>query len=250
MKRKPVSSVKQPTTPNMTGRTGRYTLKEKWKDIERHFTPDEKLLPSLRAREWLGLFGKSKEGKVKGKDPGPEKKASNSDQHLGEELNQLLQHQQQKLTSIQAELEASEMEIAKLQEDNEPNTHEEIIRLQELIGERSTEAEEVEFWENELKAEQLHGAELREQLEEMKEKLEECEEKLRDCLLKAQDLEADLEIVRSQREWQEAKSCHDIRIKVEELKEEITVKSQEAVRLEQDVRLVEKVIDRVENEIQ
>ncbi|XP_048468070.1 ras association domain-containing protein 8-like isoform X1 [Rhincodon typus] len=302
------------------GRTGRYTLKEKWKDIERHFTPDEKLLPSLSkwgqqtkdvqlilnrtgpslnlqpvsekhrrpersvhrqslpplaklrsksdknshvkeakrkslnfaegAREWLGLFGKSKEGKVKGKDPGPEKKASNSDQHLGEELNQLLQHQQQKLTSIQAELEASEMEIAKLQEDNEPNTHEEIIRLQELIGERSTEAEEVEFWENELKAEQLHGAELREQLEEMKEKLEECEEKLRDCLLKAQDLETDLEIVRSQREWQEAKSCHDIRIKVEELKEEITVKSQEAVRLEQDVRLVEKVIDRVENEIQ
>ncbi|XP_060701556.1 ras association domain-containing protein 8-like isoform X1 [Hemiscyllium ocellatum] len=302
------------------GRTGRYTLKEKWKDIERHFTPEEKLLSSLSkwgqktkdvqlilnrtgpslnlwpvsdkhrgpernvhrqslpplaklrnksdknshvkeakrkslnfaegAREWLGSFGKSKEGKVKGKDSEPEKKASNSDHRPGEELNQLLQRQQEKLTSLQAELEASEAEIAKLQEDHEPSTHTEIVRIQELIDERSAEAEEVEFWENELKAEQLHGGELREQLEEVKEKLEECEEKLRNCLLKAQGLAADLEVVRSQREQQEAKSCHDIRIKVEELKEEITVKSQKAVRLEEDVRLVEKVIERVENEIQ
>ncbi|XP_043572933.1 ras association domain-containing protein 8-like isoform X2 [Chiloscyllium plagiosum] len=264
------------------GRTGRYTLKEKWKDIERHFTPEEKLLPSLSkwgqktkdvqlilnrtgpslnlrpvsdkhrpernihrqslpplaklrnksdknshvkeakrkslnfaegAREWLGSFGKSKEGKVKGKGGEPEKEASNSDHRPGGELNQLLQRQQEKLTSLQAELEASEAEIAKLQEDSEPSTHTEIIRIQELIDERSAEAEEVEFWENELKAEQLHGGELREQLKEVKEKLEECEEKLRNCLLKAQGLAADLEVVRSQREQQEAKSCHDIRIK-------------------------------------
>ncbi|XP_041052057.1 ras association domain-containing protein 8-like [Carcharodon carcharias] len=297
------------------GRTGRYTLREKWKDVERHFTPDEKLLPSLSkwgqqakdvqlilnrtgpslglqpvsgkprgpernihrqslpslaklrntndknshlkevkrkslnfaegAREWLESFGKSKEGKVK-----PEKKASNSDQHPGEELNQLLHLQQEKLKSLQAELELTEMEIEKLQEDDQSKVSEEINTLQELIDKRSAEAEEVEFWENELKAEQLHGGELRAQLQEMREKLEECEEKLRDCILKTQILEADTEMVRSQREWQEAKSCHDIRIKVEELKEEISVKSQEAVQLKEDVRLVEKAIERVENEIQ
>ncbi|XP_072336670.1 ras association domain-containing protein 8-like [Scyliorhinus torazame] len=302
------------------GRTGRYTLKEKWKDVERHFMPDEKLLPSLSkwgqqakdvqlilnrtgpslnlrpvsdklrgaernihrqslppmaklrnksdknghlkeakrkslnfaegAREWLESFGKSKEGKGKGKDPEPEKKGSGSNPEPGGELNQLLHRQQEKLKSLQSELESTEMEIEKLTEDDQPNISEDMIQLQELIDERSAEAEEVEFWENELKAEQLHGGELRVQLEEMREKLEECEEKLRDCRLKTQFLEADTEMVRSQREWQEAKSCHGIRIKVEELKEEISVKSQEAIQLQEDIRLVEKAIERVENEIQ
>ncbi|XP_038676678.1 ras association domain-containing protein 8-like isoform X3 [Scyliorhinus canicula] len=265
------------------GRTGRYTLKEKWKDVERHFMPDEKLLPSLSkwglqakdvqlilnrtgpslnlrpvsdklrgaernihrqslppmaklrnksdknshlkeakrkslnfaegAREWLESFGKSKEGKGKGKDPEPEKKVSGSNPEPGGELNQLLHLQQEKLKSLQSELESTEMEIEKLKEDDQPNISEDMIQLQELIDERNAEAEELEFWENELKAEQLHGGELSAQLEEMREKLEECEEKLRDCRLKTQVLEADTEMVRSQREWQEAKSCHGIRIK-------------------------------------
>ncbi|XP_067863389.1 ras association domain-containing protein 8-like isoform X2 [Heptranchias perlo] len=302
------------------GRTGRYTLKEKWKDVERHLTPDEKLLPSLSkwgqqakdvqlilnrtgpslslrpisdklrgpersihrqslpplaklrsksdknshskepkrksltfaegAREWLESFGKSKESKVKVKDSEPEKEASTSDQHPRVDLNQLLHCQQEKLKSLQAEMELTEVEIKQLGEEEQSNVSKEISRLQELIGQRSAEGEEVEFWENELKAEQHHGAELREQLEEMKEKLEECEEKLRDCVLKVQVLEANAESARSQTESQKAQSCHGIRAKVQKLKEEITVKSQEAVQLEEDVRLVEKAIERVENEIQ
>ncbi|XP_067913744.1 ras association domain-containing protein 8-like [Heterodontus francisci] len=302
------------------GRTGRYTLKEKWKDVERHLTPDEKLLPSLSkwgqqakdvqlilnrtgpsvslrpvsdklrgpernihrqslpplaklwnksdknshlkeakrkslnfaegAREWLESFGRSKEGKAKIKDAEPEKKAASSDQHPGEDLNQLLHLQQEKLKSLQVELESTEIEIKQLGEDGQSNDSVEIIRLQELISKRSAEAEEVEFWENELKAEQLHGGELSEQLEEMREKLEECEEKLRECILKVQILEANTEMARSQGEWQKAKSCHCIRIKVQELKEEITIKSQEAVQLKEDVSLVEKAIERVEYEIQ
>ncbi|XP_078053884.1 ras association domain-containing protein 8-like isoform X2 [Mustelus asterias] len=265
------------------GRTGRYTLKEQWKDVERHFRPDEQLLPSLSkwgqqakdvqlilnrtgpslnlrpasgkprgpertihrqslpplaklrskgdknshlkeakrkslnfaegAREWLESFGKSKEGKGKGKDGEPEKRASNSEQHAGEELNQLLRLQQEQLKGLQSELQLAEMEIEELKEDDPSSVSEEMARLQGLIDKRNAEAEEVEFWENELKAEQLHGGELRAQLDEMREKLEECEEKLRDCIRKGQLLEADAEALRSQREWQEAKSCHGVRTK-------------------------------------
>ncbi|XP_051891066.1 ras association domain-containing protein 8-like [Pristis pectinata] len=298
------------------GRTGRYILKEKWKDIERHLTPDEKLLPSLSkwgqqakdvqlilnrtgpslglrptpeklhgpernihrqslpplaklrnksdrsshlkeakrkslnfaegAREWLESFGKSKEAKAKVKDAGAEKGASSVDQSSEEDLNQLLHLQEEKLQSLHADLESTEAEIRHLVEDSQSEISKEIHRLQELVTQRSAEAEEVEYWENELKAEQLHGEELKEQLEEMKKKLAECEEKLKDCLLEAQVLEASNEAAQSQR----VKSCPGLRDKVQKLKEEITAKSKEADQLEEDMRLVETAIGKVEDEIQ
>ncbi|XP_072910176.1 ras association domain-containing protein 8-like isoform X1 [Hemitrygon akajei] len=302
------------------GRTGRYILKEKWKDVERHLTPDEKLLLSLSkwgqqakdvqlilnrtgpslglqpdpekiqrpernvrrqslpplaklrnkgdrsshlkeakrkslnfaegAREWLESFGKSKEAKAKVKETDTEKGASGITQSAGEDLNDLLHHQEEKLQSLQADLEATEMEIRHLVEDSQPEVSKEIHRLQEVVEQRSAEAEEVEYWENELKAEELHGEELKEQLEEMKKKLAECEEKLRDFLLKAQSLEASAEVAQRQREQQRAKSCPDLRDKVQKLKEEITAKSHEAEQLEEDMRLVETAIGKVEDEIQ
>ncbi|XP_072109458.1 ras association domain-containing protein 8-like isoform X2 [Mobula birostris] len=302
------------------GRTGRYILKEKWKDVERHLTPDEKLLMSLSkwgqqakdvqlilnrtgpslglqpvpekiqgpernihrqslpplaklrnkgdrsrhlkeakrkslnfaegAREWLESFGKSKEAKAKVKEADTEKGATGVTQSTGEDLNDLLHHQEEKLQSLQVDLESTEAEIRQLVEDSQPEVSKEIHRLQEVVEQRSAEAEEVEYWENELKAEELHGEELKEQLEEMKKKLEECEEKLRDFLLKAQSLEASAKVAQCQREKQQAKACPDLRDKVQKLKEEITAKSHEAEQLEEDMRLVETAIGKVEDEIQ
>ncbi|XP_078276428.1 ras association domain-containing protein 8-like [Rhinoraja longicauda] len=302
------------------GRTGRYILKEKWKDVERHLTPDEKLLPSLSkwgqqakdvqlilnrtgpslglrpapekvqgternihrqslpplaklwnksdrsshlkeakrkslnfaegAREWLESFGKGKETKANIKDAETGKEASGVAQSPGEDLNQLLHVQKEKLQSLQAELESIEAEIRHLAEDGHSEVNKQITRLQDLVSTRNTEAEEVEFWENELKAEQLHGEELKEQMEEVRKKLAECEEKLRDCLLEARVLEAGTLTAWSQREWQQVTSCPGLRDEVVKVKEEITAKCQEADQLEENARLVEAATGKVEDEIQ
>lgn len=303
------------------GRTGRYILKEKWRDVERHLTPDEKLLPSLSkwgqqakdvqlilnrtgpslglrpapekaqgpernihrqslptlaqlwnkndrrshlkeakrkslnfaegAREWLESFGKGKEAKANINDAETGKEASGVAQSPREDLNQLLHDQKEKLQSLQAELESTEAEIRHLaEEDGHPEVNKQIINLQDLVSTKNTEAEEVEFWENELKAEQLHGEELKEQMEEVRMKLAECEEKLRHCLLEAQVLEAGTQAAQSQRERQQVKSSPGLRDKVVKAKEEITAKCQEADQLEENARLVEAAIGKVEDVIQ
>uniref|UniRef100_UPI00398F0A26 ras association domain-containing protein 8-like n=1 Tax=Pristiophorus japonicus TaxID=55135 RepID=UPI00398F0A26 len=309
------------------GRTGRYTLKEKWKDVERLLTPDEKLLPSLSkwgqqakdvqlilnrtgpslnlrpasdklrgpersahrqslpplaklrnksdksshlkeakrkslnfaegAREWLESFGKSREAKAKVRGAEPEREAAGCDPHPAGELNRLLLLQQETLRCLQAELESTEVEIRRQEAEEELATaevqsgaSEELSRLQELCDQRGPEAQEVEFWENELKAERLHGDELRGQLEATRGRLGECEHKLRDCAEQVQALKAHTETARSHAERQAAKACQGLRAKVHTLTEDITVQSQEAVQLKDDVRLVEEAIERVESEIQ
>ncbi|XP_069797600.1 ras association domain-containing protein 8-like isoform X4 [Narcine bancroftii] len=296
------------------GRTGRYILKEKWKDVERHLTPDEKLLPSLSkwgqqakdvqlilnrtgpslglmpapekvqgpdrrtchqtlpplaklqvrsdggghlkearrkslnfaegAREWLESFGKSKEAKAKVKG------GSGIAHCPGEDLNQLLCLQQEKLRSLQAGLESVEVEIRCLVEDRKSEASEEVGQLQDLVSQRSAKAEEVEFWENELKAEQLHGEELRGQLEGVSKKLAECEEKLREQLLEVQVLEAGTLAAQFQKEWQQVQPCTWHRDQVQKLKEEINAKLQEANEQVEDMRLVEAAIGKAEDEIQ
>ncbi|XP_041083453.1 ras association domain-containing protein 8-like [Polyodon spathula] len=276
------------------GRTGRYTLKEKFKEFERSVTPDEKLLESLNkygqqasevqlilkhngpsletrrcaqirgtrgaarslhrqslpaldkvrmnadpnpeekkpkrksltfaeeAREWIESFTRTRLHRVrgKGKDAGrrdssvvsqpaeesgeiihlqnsreisskegnlrritDDQEESSPGQATKEELHHLIRRQQAQLETFQARLDATEAEIRALEEqeslaEEQESLAKELARLGQLVESRVADVEEVDFWENELRAEEVYEQDLQEQFLEMKEKVQECKEKL------------------------------------------------------------------------
>ncbi|KAK1152669.1 ras association domain-containing protein 8-like [Acipenser oxyrinchus oxyrinchus] len=270
------------------GRTGRYTLKEKFKEFERNVTSDEKLLESLNkygqqasevqlilkhngpsletrrcsqirgtrgaarslhrqslpaldrvqtsadpkpeekkakrksltfaeeAREWIESFTRTRLHRVRGKgrDAGrrdssvisqpveeagqiihlqnsreisskegnlpritdDQEEESSPGQAAKEELHHLIRRQQAQLETFQSRLDATEAQIRALEEQE--SLAKEIARLGQLVESRAADVEEVDFWENELRAEEVYEQDLQEQFLEMKEKVQECKGKL------------------------------------------------------------------------
>eukprot|EP00062_Callorhinchus_milii_P023775 gi/632982980/ref/XP_007908422.1/ PREDICTED: ras association domain-containing protein 8-like [Callorhinchus milii] len=195
------------------------------------------------AREWLESLGKGRECKVKVKQPEKEVPPEGEGEDTALGLSQRLASQQEALQSLQAQVEASEGEIQQLKAREEPEESQEAARLQGP----GPGAEQVEFWENELKGEELHRAELRQQLEEVEARLRECEEKLAECEGNARGLEEALE---THREAQSTGEGAELADKLLELKEELRVTAEEGLRLEEEVQEVEAAVEMAQEEIQ
>ncbi|XP_069046393.1 ras association domain-containing protein 8-like isoform X3 [Lepisosteus oculatus] len=262
------------------GRPGRYTLKEKFKDFERHVSPDERLLESLNkygqqarevqlilnhngpsmtghkpfaqvrgsrladrsrhrqslppvarlciradlqpdakkpkrksltfveeAREWIESLGRIRLHKNRDKNReagkrdsvlsqqeetghmihllkptnGTIRDATAGDLNSGPEtevgLHKLLIQQQTELLALQTQLGNTEAEIHTLEEE-EDQMRQEVEKLEHLIASRQDDVEELEFWENELRAEEVYERDLQEQFLEMKQKAAECKGKV------------------------------------------------------------------------
>uniref|UniRef100_A0A4W3H771 Ras-associating domain-containing protein n=1 Tax=Callorhinchus milii TaxID=7868 RepID=A0A4W3H771_CALMI len=159
------------------------------------------------AREWLESLGKGRECKVKVKQPEKEVPPEGEGEDTALGLSQRLASQQEALQSLQAQVEASEGEIQQLKAREEPEESQEAARLQGP----GPGAEQVEFWENELKGEELHRAELRQQLEEVEARLRECEEKLAECEGNARGLEEALETHREAQSTGEGAELVDVK---------------------------------------
>uniref|UniRef100_H3BGG8 Ras-associating domain-containing protein n=1 Tax=Latimeria chalumnae TaxID=7897 RepID=H3BGG8_LATCH len=280
-------------------RTGRYTLKEKFKDFERHLTPNEKLLPSLskygqQANDVQLILNRTGPSQMDGSvldckgqaperniyrqslppltrlrnkiDPNPEakkpkrksltfaeeakvwmesfsktklnetnKKELDFNQNKIEDLHKIISIQHTTLHSIQVQLETTETEIRKW-ENHQLSFRKEMEKLQSLVELRQTEVEELEFWENELQAEEFHEKDLKDQFEEIKEKVQECNEKLNECSIKIHGLEGNAEAGKI--------------MQVTKLVKELSFKSNESTVLQSNVDLTEQSLEKANQQLQ
>ncbi|XP_073477862.1 ras association domain-containing protein 8 [Aquarana catesbeiana] len=287
------------------GRTGRYTLIEKWRDTERHLAPHEnpvvsinkwgqyasdvqlilrrtgpslserptsdsiahvpertlyrqslpplaKLRPqndrSIKRREpkrksltfsggakgLMDIFGKGKESEFK-------QKVLNSCKTTAEELKKLIHLQTEKLQSLEKQLDSSEAEIRYWEQKYKSNLEEELGKLEQKVKRNDVEIEEEEFWENELQIEVESEKQLREQLQEMTQRMLQCENQIKDYQNKIHTIESGIEAEKLQREVQESQMNEEIvRGKIEKIKGEFEIQSQESQRLENGSKAVER----------
>ncbi|XP_051780414.1 ras association domain-containing protein 8-like [Erpetoichthys calabaricus] len=103
-----------------------------------------------------------------------------------EELHQLLRCQKAQMEELQTMLAATEEELKVLEEQEELEA--EICRLQHLVDNQSPEVEELEYWENELRAEEVHEKDLQQTFLEMKWKVQECKLELEEYRHRIQGL--------------------------------------------------------------
>ncbi|CAI9582313.1 unnamed protein product [Staurois parvus] len=287
------------------GRTGRYTLIEKWRDTERHLAPHEnpvisinkwgqyasdvqlilrrtgpslserptsdsiahvpertlyrqslpplaKLRPqndrSIKRREpkrksltfsggakgLMDIFGKGKESEFK-------QKLLNSCKTTAEELKKLIHLQTEKLQSLEKQLDSSEAEIRYWEQKYKSSLEEEIGKLEQKVKRNEVEIEEEEFWENELQIEVENEKQLKEQLQEMTQRMLQCENQKKDYQNKIHTIESGIEAEKLQREVQESQINEEIvRGKIEKIKGELEIQSQESQRLENGGKAVER----------
>ncbi|KAM5170327.1 ras association domain-containing protein 8 [Mantella aurantiaca] len=287
------------------GRTGRYTLIEKWRDSERHLAPHEnpvvsinkwgqyasdvqlilrrtgpslserptsdsiahvpertlyrqslpplaKLRPqndrSIKRREpkrksltfsggakgLMDIFGKGKESEFK-------QKVLNSCKTTSEELKKLIHLQTEKLQSLEKQLDCSEAEIRYWEQKYKSSLEEELGKLEQKVKRNEVEIEEEEFWENELQIEVENEKQLKEQLQEMTQRMLQCENQIKDYQNKIHTIESGIETEKLQREVQESQMNEEIvRGKIEKIKGEFTIQSQESQRLENGSKAVDR----------
>ncbi|XP_040201545.1 ras association domain-containing protein 8 isoform X2 [Rana temporaria] len=287
------------------GRTGRYTLIEKWRDTERHLAPHEnpvisinkwgqyasdvqlilrrtgpslserptsdsishvpertlyrqslpplaKLRPqndrSIKRREpkrksltfsggakgLMDIFGKGKESEFK-------QKVLNGCKTTTDELKKLINLQTEKLQSLEKQLDSGEAEIRYWEQKYKSNLEEELGKLEQKVKRNDVEIEEEEFWENELQIEVESEKQLREQLQEMTQRMLQCENQIKDYQNKIHTIESGIEAEKLQREVQESQMNEEIvRGKIEKIKGEFEIQSQESQRLENGSKAVER----------
>uniref|UniRef100_A0A3P9JJ56 Ras association domain family member 8b n=1 Tax=Oryzias latipes TaxID=8090 RepID=A0A3P9JJ56_ORYLA len=310
------------------GRTGRYTLIEKWRETERHLAPHEnpvvslnkwgqyasdvqlilqrtgpsvserptsdglasvperglyrqslpplaKLRPSgadrsLKRREpkrksltFTGgarglreIFGKSKD--CEAKQP-QQRGVSLNLSRLGgggaasvpgspaRELGRLVQLQRDKLRALESRLLGCEDEIREWEDTggeaaDEGNSEDELLLLEQQVRRNEAEAEEEEFWLNELQIEQENERQLRLQLAELQSRVRDCEAKLSDYLARIQNMETNLEQERLQQEAelnQKVKE-EEVQAQLGKVKAELEIQSQQTSRLESSCMALER----------
>ncbi|XP_014845170.1 PREDICTED: ras association domain-containing protein 8 isoform X1 [Poecilia mexicana] len=307
------------------GRTGRYTLIEKWRDTERHLAPHEnpvvslnkwgqyasdvqlilqrtgpsvserptaeglarvperglyrqslpplaKLRPagtdgSLKRREpkrksltFTGgarglreIFGKSKDTEAK---QAQQRGVSLNLSRLGgggtasvpgspaRELSRLVQLQRGKLQALESRLLGCEAELRDWEEasDQEGNVEDELLLLEQQVRRNDAEAEEEEFWQNELHIEQESERQLRQQLVELRGRVRDCESKLSEYLARIQSMETGLEKERLQQEAElnlKVKE-EEVQAQLEKVRAELEVQSQQTARLESSCKALER----------
>uniref|UniRef100_A0A8C8SWQ9 Ras association domain family member 8 n=1 Tax=Pelusios castaneus TaxID=367368 RepID=A0A8C8SWQ9_9SAUR len=296
------------------GRTGRYTLIEKWRDTERHLAPHENPIISLNkwgqyasdvqlilrrtgpslserptsdsvaripertlyrqslpplaklrpqndklikrrepkrksltftggAKGLMDIFGKGKESEFK-------QKVLNC-KTTAEELKKLIHLQNEKLQSIEKQLDSNEAEIRYWEKKYNSSLEEEIIKLEQKIKRNEVEIEEEEFWENELQIEQENEKQLKEQLLEIRQRILECESKLKDYVAQIHSMESGIEAEKLHREVQESQvNEEEVKEKIEKVKGEIDVQSQQSLRLENGIKAVERSLGQATKRLQ
>ncbi|MEE6477461.1 hypothetical protein FKM82_011519 [Ascaphus truei] len=289
------------------GRTGRYTLIEKWRDTERHLAPHEnpiislnkwgqyacdvqlilrrtgpsiserptsdsgahipertlyrqslpplaKLRPqndkSIKRREpkrksltftggakgLMDIFGKGKESEFK-------QKVLNNCKTTAEELKKLIHLQNEKLLSIEKQLDSNEAEMRYWEQKHKSNLEEDIVRLEQKIKRNEVEIEEEEFWENELQIELENEKQLKEQLQELTQRIFQCEKQLKDYLKQIHSIESGIEAEKLQMEVQESQINEEVvRGQIGKIKGQVDVQGQESLRLENGSRAVERTL--------
>ncbi|KAM9312534.1 ras association domain-containing protein 8 [Gastrophryne carolinensis] len=287
------------------GRTGRYTLIEKWRDMERHLAPHEnpvisinkwgqyasdvqlilrrtgpsisdrptsdciahvpertlyrqslpplaKLRPqndrSIKRREpkrksltfsggakgIMDIFGKGKESEFK-------QRVLINCKTTTEDLKKLIHLQTEKLQSLEKQLSSSEAEIRYWEQKYKSSLEEELGKLETKVKRNEVEIEEEDFWENELSIEVENEKQLKEQLQEMTQRMLQCDNQLKDYQNKIHTIESGIEAERLQKEVQESQINEEIvRGKIEKIKGELEVQSQESHRLENGTKAVER----------
>uniref|UniRef100_A0A3P9MIS1 Ras association domain family member 8b n=1 Tax=Oryzias latipes TaxID=8090 RepID=A0A3P9MIS1_ORYLA len=311
------------------GRTGRYTLIEKWRETERHLAPHEnpvvslnkwgqyasdvqlilqrtgpsvserptsdglasvperglyrqslpplaKLRPSgadrsLKRREpkrksltFTGgarglreIFGKSKD--CEAKQP-QQRGVSLSLSRLGgggaasvpgspaRELGRLVQLQRDKLRALESRLLGCEDEIRDWEDAggeaaDEGNSEDELLLLEQQVRRNEAEAEEEEFWLNELQIEQENERQLRLQLAELQSRVRDCEAKLSEYLARIQvqaqlgKVKAELEI-QSQQTSRLESSCMALERSLCQSGKRLQEREQELEQLTKELRQV------------
>ncbi|XP_014898330.1 ras association domain-containing protein 8b isoform X1 [Poecilia latipinna] len=307
------------------GRTGRYTLIEKWRDTERHLAPHEnpvvslnkwgqyasdvqlilqrtgpsvserptseglarvperglyrqslpplaKLRPagtdgSLKRREpkrksltFTGgarglreIFGKSKDTEAK---QAQQRGVSLNLSRLrgggtasvpgspARELSRLVQLQRGKLQALESRLLGCEAELRDWEEasDQEGNVEDELLLLEQQVRRNDAEAEEEEFWQNELHIEQESERQLRQQLVELRGRVRDCESKLSEYLARIQSMEMGLERERLQQEAELNLKIkeEEVQAQLEKVRAELEVQSQQTARLESSCKALER----------
>ncbi|RVE56783.1 hypothetical protein OJAV_G00224490 [Oryzias javanicus] len=310
------------------GRTGRYTLIEKWRETERHLAPHEnpvvslnkwgqyasdvqlilqrtgpsvserptsdglasvperglyrqslpplaKLRPSgadrsLKRREpkrksltFTGgarglreIFGKSKD--CEAKQP-QQRGVSLNLSRLGgggpasapgspaRELSRLVQLQRDKLQALESRLLGCEDELRDWEDAggeaaDDGNSEDELLLLEQQVRRNEAEAEEEEFWQNELQIEQESERQLRLQLAELQSRVRDSEAKLSEYLARIQSMEANVEQERLQQEAelnQKVKE-EEVQAQLEKVKAELEIQSQQTARLESSCMALER----------
>ncbi|XP_043932090.1 ras association domain-containing protein 8-like [Protopterus annectens] len=150
------------------------------------------LIPLRRDTQLLQSQNDTKRGKNFIKNDTLNETESNSSQKEVEKLIKYINSQQTQIDSVNSQLQSMELEIQKWEETNQTDCQHNIDRLEKLINSRMAEAEELEFWENELKAEEVHQKDLKDQFKELNNKVLECEKKLQVCTHRLSRLDNDI----------------------------------------------------------
>uniref|UniRef100_A0A3B3TJJ9 Ras association domain family member 8b n=1 Tax=Poecilia latipinna TaxID=48699 RepID=A0A3B3TJJ9_9TELE len=285
------------------GRTGRYTLIEKWRDTERHLAPHENPVVSLNkwgqyasdvqlilqrtgpsvserpTSEGLarvperGLYRQSlpplaklrpagTDGSLKRREPKRKSltftggarglreifgKSKDTEGIFflqlrgGGTLSRLVQLQRGKLQALESRLLGCEAELRDW-EEQEGNVEDELLLLEQQVRRNDAEAEEEEFWQNELHIEQESERQLRQQLVELRGRVRDCESKLSEYLARIQSMEMGLERERLQQEAELNLKIkeEEVQAQLEKVRAELEVQSQQTARLESSCKALER----------
>ncbi|KAG7454517.1 hypothetical protein MATL_G00260560 [Megalops atlanticus] len=208
------------------------------------------------AKGLMDIFGKGREAEAKLRAMNGHNAAAAV---LGprEELARLVRLQKEKLQQLERRLESCEAELRGWAEHGgggggSSGLEEEILRLEQRVRKNDVEIEEEEFWENELQIEQENEKQLQERLQELRGRIQECEAKLGDYLARIRGMEAGLEAERLQLEMREAQQVdeEELRAKVQKVKAELELQTQQTARLESSCRAVERSLGQSSKRLQ
>ncbi|XP_062928381.1 ras association domain-containing protein 8b [Mobula hypostoma] len=296
------------------GRTGRYTLIEKWRETERHLAPHENPLaalnkwgqyasdvqlilrrtgPSLSERPTSDSMGRAPERtlyrqslpplaklrpqndrSLRRKEPkrksltfsaGPKgfidvfgKCANLEVRHQAlasrvsaEELRKVVRLQQEKLHTLQRQLESNQAEVKYWEGKVGLRVEEEILRLEQRIKKNEVEIEEEEFWENEWQIERENEKQLKEQLEEVSLRIKDSEEKLKDCTERIQRIERGIEAENVQQELCGSQvNEEEVKGNLVKIRKDVELKCQHSTRLQNSLRAVERTLGQANKKLQ
>ncbi|KAK1788908.1 hypothetical protein P4O66_015818 [Electrophorus voltai] len=262
------------------GRTGRYTLIEKWRDTERHLAPLESPVASLNTWE-RGLHRQSLPIMAKLRAPGehslrrrePRRKSltftggprSLRDILSGSRLSDAGTKRRVLLRDTLAVLghraEEREAELQAWAEKGQDGAAaeaswvtvtEEVAHLEQQVRRNQVEVEEEEFWASELQIERESERQLEERLQELCSRLRACEAELDQRLACLQGVEAGLVAQRLQKEMRETQKVSEgeVKARLQRVKAELKAQAQHTAQLDSSSRAVDRSLSQTSRRLQ
>ncbi|XP_056445083.1 ras association domain-containing protein 8b [Gadus chalcogrammus] len=173
------------------------------------------------------------------------------------ELDRLVQLQRDKLQALDGRLGVCDAELRDWEEAaGQPNQalgfEEELLLLQQQLQRSDAEAEEEEFWLNELHIEQESERQLRLQLGELQSRVHEVTGRLLEYLARVQTMEAGLEQTRLQQEAELNQQANEEEVQAQlcRVRAELEQQSQQSSRLENSCRALERSLGQSSKRLQ